>query len=237
MFKSLKLKKQLISQADSLFALKDPKSPVSEAFRTLRTSIGFASTNRNMKLILVTSATPGEGKSTVAANLAMVMAQAGNKVLIVDADLRKPTQHHKFGIRNDQGLVNMIVQGKTLEEVVQAGPAEGISILTSGPIPPNPSELFASEITSEVLQEMKASYDVVIIDTPPVIAVTDAVLLSAKVDGVIMVVKANVTKVDLIKEAMEIMEKAQGNFLGVVLNHVKIAAGVYNYYYYYGATS
>jgi protein-tyrosine kinase len=237
MFNFFKSKKNIISQGDSVFALTDPKSPVTEAFRTLRTSIGFASTDRNMKLILVTISTPGEGKSTVAANLAMVMAQAGNQVLVVDADLRKPTQHRKFGVINDKGLVNMLVQGKTLEEVVRPGPIEGISLVTSGPIPPNPSELFASEVTSEIFTEMKEKYDVVIIDTPPVIAVTDAVLIAAKVDGVIMVVKANVTKIDLIRDAMERMEKADAKILGVVLNQMKVVAGEYNYYYYYGATS
>ncbi len=225
-------KKQKISEKDSVFVKKDPKSPVSEAFRTLRTSISFASSD--MRVILVTSSILGEGKSTVAANLAMVMAQAGNRVLLIDADFRRPTLHYRFGLNNEKGLVNILVKGKALEETVQPG-FEGLHLLTSGPIPPNPSELFASDAASEFLSGTKEKYDVVIIDTPPVIAFTDAVILAAKADGVVMVVKANHTKVDLIKDAMDRLKKANANLLGIVLNDVKVKSQQY-YSYYYGSS-
>lgn len=220
--------------SDRLFSLTDPKSPAVEAFRTLRTNIGFASVDRPVKLILVTSSTPEEGKSTVVANLGVVMAQAGNSVLIVDADLRKPTQHHIFEVINSRGLVNIMVQGEELSEVVHPGPIEGISLVTSGPIPPNPSELFASDRMAGFLSGLKEKYDFVLIDSPPVIAVTDPVLLAAQVDGVVLVVKAGVTRVDLINSALEQLKKANHRFLGAVLNRVRVNAGDYNYYYYYG---
>ncbi len=237
-FKSPKIKKmgRIENGSGYLYALKDPKSPAVEAFRTLRTNIGFASVDRPVKLILVTSPTPEDGKSTVVANLGMVMAQAGNNVLIVDADLRKPTQHHIFEVINNRGLVNIMVQGEELSGVVRPGPVEGISLVTSGPIPPNPSELFASGKMAEFLSALREKYDVVLIDSPPVVAVTDPVLLAARVDGVILVVKAGVTRIDIINSALEQLKKANERFLGVVLNQVRATGGGYNYYYYYGKT-
>lgn len=220
--------------SDKLFALNDPKSPVVEAFRSLRTNISFASVDRPYKIILVTSPTPSDGKSTVTANLAMVMAQAGNSVLLVDADLRKPRQHHIFEIANIKGLVNTMVQNEALSTVIQPGPIDGLSLITSGPIPPNPSELLASNKMAAFLNDVRDDFDIVLIDSPPVIAVTDAALLATRVDGVILVIKSGVTRIDLINNAIEQLKKANEKFLGVVLNQVKITPGDYNYYYYYG---
>ena len=222
--------------SEKLFALNDPKSPVVEAFRTLRTNISFASVDRPYKTILITSPTPTDGKSTVAANLAMVMAQTGNNVLLVDADLRKPRQHNIFEFHNIKGLVNIIVQNEELSSVIHPGPINGISLITSGPIPPNPSELLASNKMAAFLNDVRDSFDIVLIDSPPVIAVTDATLLATQVDGVILVIKSGVTRIDMINNAIEQLKKANEKFLGVVLNQVKITPGDYNYYYYYGSS-
>lgn len=217
-----------------LFALNDPKSPVVEAFRTLRTNISFASADRPYKVILVTSPTPEDGKSTVVANLGMVMAQAGLKVVIVDADLRKPTQHKVFGVANSHGLVNVLVQNQAIADVVLNGPTDGLQLITSGPIPPNPSELFISNKMTTVISELRDSYDTVLIDSPPVIAVTDSTLLASRVDGVVLVIKSGITRLDLINNAIDQLKKANNRFMGVILNQVKVSAGDYNYYYYYG---
>lgn len=219
-----------------LFALNDPRSPVVEAFRTLRTNINFASADRPYKVILVTSPTPSDGKSTVVANLGMVMAQAGNKVLIVDADLRKPTQHRIFEVINSKGLVNLIVQGEELSEVVHAGPIDGLHLITSGPIPPNPSELLVSDRMANLMSELRERYDIVLIDSPPVIAVTDSTLLASKVDGSILVIKSGITRIDLINNALDQLKKANERFLGVVLNQVRVESRDYSYYYYYGGS-
>lgn len=222
---------------NGLYALNDPKAPVVEAFRTLRTNIGFASVGKPYQAILVTSPVPREGKSTVVANLAVVMAQAGNNVLIMDADLRKPTQHRIFNVSNNIGLVNIMVQNEKLEKVAHNGLVEKLHLVTSGPIPPNPSELFMSDKMGSLLADLRRDYDVILIDSPPVMAVTDPVLLAAQVDGVILVVKADDTRIDLINNAIEQLKKANEKFMGVVLNQFRAASSGYGYYYYYGGES
>lgn len=233
-FNRLKKKKDSTGEEgrEKLFALFNPKSPVVESFRTLRTNIAFSSVDRPYKIILVASAIPNEGKSTVTANLGIVMAQAGARVLIVDADLRKPTQHRIFELENSRGLVNAIIQND-VQGVIQPGPIGGLSIITSGPIPPNPSELLASNRMNDFLSCIREEFDTILVDSPPVLAVTDALILASRVDGVMMVVKSGSTRLDAVKNAIDQLKKASGeNFMGVVLNEVAVTTGDYRYYYY-----
>ncbi|GFN23701.1 CpsD/CapB family tyrosine-protein kinase [Thermanaeromonas sp. C210] len=211
-----------------------PKSPVSEAFRTLRTNIKYASVDRPLKSILFTSPAPSEGKSTVTANFALTLAQAGYKVLLVDCDMRKPVQHKIFSLKNHRGLTNILVEGKAVKELVNVVEPEGLELLTTGPIPPNPAELLGSARMASLLGELGQSYDMVILDTPPVIAVTDAVLLAPQVSGVVLVLKAGTTLVEMAREAKEQLERVNARILGVVLNGIKRkGSGYYHYYYYY----
>lgn len=211
-----------------------PKSPIAEAYRTLRTNLHFSSLDNSYKTIMVTSAGPAEGKSTTLANLGVAMAQAGMNVLIVDCDLRKPVQHKTFDLSNQAGLTNVLVDNINLNQAIQSTTVDNLSMLTSGPIPPNPSELLGSERMGQVLEQLKENYDTVLIDCPPAVAVTDAAVLSSRVDGVILVLRAGVAKIDMAKQAKELIEKANGKFIGTVLYGVNFSGEDYHYYYYYG---
>ncbi len=214
-----------------LVTLTDAASPASEAFRTLRTNIHFSSLDNPLKALLITSTDPGEGKSTVLANLAVAMAQAGNRVLVVDCDLRRPSQHRIFGLKNLAGLTTMMGESQAKEQPpLQETSVRNLRLLTSGPLPPNPSELLGSRRMAEVLALLKAEADILLLDAPPIIAVTDAAILASKVDGVLLVVQANKTKRDLAKKAKVMLQKANANLLGVVLNNVKMDTTIYRYY-------
>ena len=177
------------ASAVNLVTVTEPASAASEAYRTLRSNIHFASLDSPLKTLLITSTDPGEGKSTTLANLAVTMAQAGNRVLVVDCDLRRPSQHRLFGVPNVAGLTTMMVQGQALEKLpVQATGVANLSVLTSGPLPPNPSELLGSRRLGEVLSQLKNEADILLVDAPPIIAVADAAILASKVDGVLLVV-------------------------------------------------
>jgi len=211
---------------------------MAEAYRTLRTNLGFAGMDQPCRSILVTSCNPLDGKSTIVSNLAVVMAQAGNKVILVDCDLRKPLQHKVFQVENFQGLTNCILQRLDVEEVAHRGLVENLTVLTSGPIPPNPAEILNSERTRSLWKTLLEKYDYVFIDSPPVLAVTDASILSTQVDGAILVVRSGVTRKDLAREAKEQFAKANARLIGVVLNQVKMDANdYYQYYYYYSHES
>lgn len=216
-----------------LFAHVHPKSPIAESFRTLRTNISFSALDRSCRAIMSTSAGPEDGKSTVTANLAVVMAQAGSRVLLVDCDLRKPVQHKYFEMDNHRGLTNLLVQDLELSDVVRSTLVDGLWLLPSGPIPPNPSELLGSHKMAGFLKNVVAQYDTVLVDAPPVIAVTDASVLAPLVDGVVLVVKSGVTRIDMIKDARAQLETANARIIGVVLNQVKMHGEDYRYYYYY----
>ncbi|CAN7299800.1 CpsD/CapB family tyrosine-protein kinase [Paenibacillus sp. LjRoot56] len=211
-----------------------PKSHVSESYRTLRTNIQFSSIDRIMKTILVTSAQPGEGKSTTAANLSVAYAQEGKKVLIVDADLRKPTIHHYFGVSNRYGLTSAIVNRTQFDEFISETSIENLSLITSGPIPPNPSELLMSQKMTAFLEEMATRFDVIIIDSPPTLAVADAQILATKCDGVVMVISDGKVKRDMARKAIHNLERVQAKILGVVLNNKRHRKSDAAYYYYYG---
>jgi protein-tyrosine kinase len=214
-----------------------PHSPLAEAFRTLRTNLGFASVDGECRTILVSSPSPQDGKSTVISNLAVVLAQADKKVILVDCDLRKPVQHRIFNLPNQKGLTNCLLNQASPEETVQQGPLANLAVLTSGPIPPNPAEILGSSRTRAFWASLREKYDYVLIDAPPVLAVTDAVILAGQVDGVILVLKPGATRSNIAVQARDQFARADARLLGVVLNQVKIDSPDYQYayyYYYYG---
>ncbi|MED4047515.1 CpsD/CapB family tyrosine-protein kinase [Priestia megaterium] len=216
-----------------LLAHNSPKDPVAEQYRTIRTNIQFSNVDQDIKAIIVTSSGAEEGKSTTASNLATVYAQQGLSVLLIDADLRKPTGHYTFRLENHIGLTNVLTRQSTLAQAVQESEIPHLSVLTSGPIPPNPSELLASGQMAELLKEMKEQFDMIIFDTPPILAVADAQILANQVDGTILVVSSGKTEKDAALKSKELLSNAQGKLLGVVLNNRKVEEG--NYYYYYGS--
>jgi capsular exopolysaccharide synthesis family protein len=215
-----------------LLAHNSPKDPVAEQYRTIRTNIQFSNVDQDIKTIVLTSSGAEEGKSTTSSNLATVYAQQGLNVLLIDADLRKPTGHYTFRLENHIGLTNVLTRQSTLAQAVQESEIPHLSVLTSGPIPPNPSELLASAQMAELLKEMKKQFDMIIFDTPPILAVADAQILANQVDGTILVVTSGKTEKDAALKSKELLSNAQGKLLGVVLNNRKVEEG--NYYYYYG---
>ncbi len=236
MFGFLKHKNKAVREYE-LISNSSPKSAMAEAYRTLRTNLGFAEMDQPCRSILVSSTSPQDGKSTITSNLAVVMAQAGNKVILVDCDLRKPVQHKIFQVDNSRGVTNCLLQKLDVDEVAHKGQVENLTVLTSGPIPPNPAEIMNSERTRSLWKSLLDKYDYVFIDAPPVLAVTDASILSTQVDGVILVVRYANTRIDLARQGKEQFAKANARVIGVVLNQVKISADDYQYYYYYSHES
>lgn len=216
-----------------LIAYQQAKSPISEAFRTLRTNLQFSKVGGTLQTLMYTSAGPGEGKSTTAANTAVVMAQSGKRVIIIDCDLRKPVQHKIFNLPK-QGLTNVLVEDAAIREVLRDTDIPNLRVLTSGPIPPNPSELLGSAQMDQLIKELKNEADFLIFDVPPVIAVTDACVLASKMDGIVMVISAGMIRPEMAKRAKELLLNAKGHILGVVLNRVEIEKEHAYYYYYYG---
>ncbi|BDU91019.1 CpsD/CapB family tyrosine-protein kinase [Clostridium perfringens] len=207
---------------------KDPKSIAAESYRVLRTSLEYSSIDKELKSIVVTSSEPGEGKSTVAGNLASIIAQNNKKVIIIDCDLRRPTIHKKFGISNSIGLTEYIIGKNDLNNVIQIL-NENFSVITSGRIPPNPSEILSSKSMENLLKALSVCYDYVILDTPPLTAVTDAQILAGKCDGTILVVRAESTSKESIIKAYKELEKVRANVLGSVLNGIKGNNKIYYY--------
>ena len=232
MFKRLFKKKKKEISRYHLVTNSHSKSVITEQYRTVRTNIEYTAIDKDMKSILITSATPGDGKSTTASNLAIVFAQQGKKVLLVDADLRKPTIHKKFGVHNHIGLSSVIMKKQAVEEAIIETSVENLSILTSGPIPPNPAELLTSKAMGNLLGKLYQEFDVVILDSPPVLAVADAQILSKHADGVVLVVSSGQTETEQGKKAKQALISANAHLLGVVLNNKKQAKN--DYYYYYG---
>lgn len=223
----------------NLIAHNDLKNPATEAYRVIRTSIQFAQVGKELKTLAVTSCIPNEGKSMTAANLAVVLTQAGKSVLLLDCDMRNPTVHKNFGLSNKLGLSSCISMDTPLSAAVQATKVDNLYAVTSGVIPPNPSELLGSERMRELLQEAREIYDYVLIDLPPVLPVADALVLGAMVDGVVLVIDSGEVKVDLARDVKKQLQHAGANILGVVLNKVRSEhhgyGYGYGYYYYYGS--
>lgn len=218
----------------NLEILNNPNSQTAEAYRALRTNIKFACVDNVVKHILFTSAAPQEGKSTIVANLAVSMSQAGKSVLIIDADLRNPLQHKIFNLLNFTGLTNTLAEDVSALTYIMKTAQEGLDILTSGPIPPNPSELLESQRMKQILLEINQAYEFVLIDSPPIIAVTDASVLAQSVDGVILVLAAMEVEREYALQAKEQLEKVGAKILGIVFNKAKVPSKMHNYYYYYG---
>ncbi len=220
-----------------LVAATQPRSPISEAYRILRTNLQFSSLDKPLKTLLVTSANPTEGKSTTAANLAVVMAQAGLSVIVVDSDLRRPTLHKVFGLSNSCGLTTALLQeSRALDGCLQQTNVEHLRVLTSGPLPPNPSELLGSQRMRHLIEQLKKEADAIVFDSPPALAVTDAAVLSNEVDGVLLVVDAGQTRREFAQHARETLVGVGATVLGVALNKLsERAAGSYYYYYYYAS--
>ena len=217
--------------ADQLVTIHNPRSPISEAFRTLRTNLEFTSLDKPIRAMVVTSAAPEEGKSTTLANLAVAMAQAGKKVILVDCDLRRPSLHTIFGARNTPGLSDMMRDDALMTKPpLQDTAVANLRLLPSGTIPPNPAELLAARRMSDVIAALQQLADVVLFDAPPVIAVTDAAVLASKVDAVLLVINAGKTKREHAKKAKALLEKVNARLIGAVLNNVKGEASLYQYY-------
>lgn len=220
--------------SSTLIVENNPKSPIAEAYRTLRTNIQFTSFDDKLKVILVTSSGPSEGKTTTAGNLALSFSQTGKKVLVIDCDLRKPSVHKKFQISNTAGLSNILVGENEFADTVNKY-SDNLWIIPSGTIPPNPSEMLMSKKFKNFIDEMREKFDYIIIDTPPVIAVTDAQILSTEADGCILVVSSGEAQREAVQKSRELLENVNAKILGVVLNKMDLKSrGSYGYYYYYG---
>lgn len=226
-------KKRLLDSKRKLVTKYDPKSPISEQYRTIRTNILYSSIDNEIRSIMVTSSGPGEGKSTTTANLAVVFAQQGKSVLLVDADLRKPTVHYTFKLNNIEGLTSILTNQTTLKEAVSKADESNLYILSSGPIPPNPSELLGSKAMKSFMREALEEFDLIIFDTPPVLAVTDAQILGNLCQGSVLVVSSGKTEKESLLKTKEVLTNSNGKLLGVVLNNKK--ADKKGDYYYYGA--
>jgi len=227
-----KIKSNHIDLSSKLIVKEKPKSPVSEQYRTIRTNIEFSMVDKDLKTIICTSANPSEGKSTTITNLATTFAQQNKKVLFVDADLRKPTAHRRFQLGNQVGLTSVLTKRLNLEEAISLTNVENLWLLPSGPIPPNPAELLGSKSMRELIEEAAEAFDLIVFDAPPVLAVTDAQILGNICDGALLVVKSNSTEKEELQKAKDLLDKANVNIIGAILNGIEQEET--NYYYYYG---
>jgi polysaccharide biosynthesis transport protein len=215
-----------------LITARHPRSPVTEAYRLVRTNLQFSAINGPLSAIEVTSASPLDGKSVTAANIAVILAQSGKRVILVDADLRRPMQHRIFELSNSVGLTSILLDRELpLDDALQAVPVSKLRVLTSGPLPPDPSELLGSMRMEEILTALKQAADVVVLDSPPIMAVADATILATHVDGVLMVVRAGRTRRALIVQSKESLLGVGARVVGVVLNHVSKRGLSYYHYY------
>lgn len=225
---------------EALVTITDRLTPVAEAYRILQANIGFAALDRPLRSLLITSGSPAEGKSITAANLAIAMAQAGRRVILVDADLRRPTLHRLFGIGNERGLTTALLnQDIAVDEYLARTEVKNLRLLTSGPLPPNPTELLSSQRLLDMVNNLKSCADIVIFDSPPILAVADAALLARLSDATLLVVHAGVTRASACTRSRNQLLQTGTKLLGTVLNRVpKASSDGYGYsYYYYAPTS
>lgn len=224
-------KKKKNSASDRLFILSGQNSNAAEQFRTLRTNINFSSVDRDIRSLVITSATSSEGKSTTAANLAVAFAQEGKKVLLIDGDMRKPTVHYTFKLSNTNGLSTLLTRQSVVRKTVRRSRINNLDIITCGPIPPNPSELLASDSMDKLIAELLQLYDLLIFDAPPILTVTDSQILANKCEGSILVLKAGATEKRQAVKAKEAIILANSRLIGVVLNNY--ASSKHESYYRY----
>ncbi len=214
-----------------LITLSNPRSPISEAFRALRTNLEFSSLDHPLRTMVVTSAAPEEGKSTILANLAVVMAEGGKQVILVDCDLRRPALHTIFGISNSEGLTAMLRDDAALNDppLKETG-VEGLSLLPSGPLPADPAVLLGSRRMREAIAALRERADMVLFDAPPVVAVTDAAVLAAQTDGALLILRAGGTRREYAQRAKELLERVNVRIIGAVLCNVPFDATLQRYY-------
>ena len=222
---------------------KNPKSPTAEVFRTLRTNIQFMNSKKDLRTLLVTSTLPGEGKSWTSANLAVTFAEAGKKVVLIDADMRKGRQYSIFGLENEYGLSNFLsgidntgrVENADITKYIQRTEVPNLYLISKGNTPPNPSELLASDATMSMIADLEKIFDLIIFDGPPSLVVTDALILSRLVDSTIIVVEHNVTRKDNLAKVKKDIENVGGKIAGVVINKVPKQGKKYESAYYYNS--
>ncbi|MDW7730602.1 MAG: polysaccharide biosynthesis tyrosine autokinase [Bacillota bacterium] len=229
-----------VIEGDELAAMVNPRSPAAEAFRTLRTNIQYSSIDKQVKKILISGANPACGKSTVSANLAAVLAQGSGRVLIIDADLRRPIQHKIFNVEVEPGLSSLIFnENISLSQALHKTDYDNLLVLPCGPIPPYPSEMLASERMKKLIAQFSEEFDYIIFDSPPIIAVTDAAILSNLTDGTLLVLDYGRVRKDEAVEAYEKLKRVQANVIGAIINAVPQGNSYYNgyaQYYYYGSS-
>ena len=219
---------------ERLIAFHTPRDPISEAYRVLRTNLSFAAIDEGLHTMVVTSGSPGEGKSTTVINLAAVTAQTGKSVIVVDSDLRRPMQHKHLDVPNSAGLTTALLDTETpLRAYLQNTKIPNLRVLTSGPIPPNPAELLNSQRMGQIIQQLRDEADTVIFDTPPTLTVADATIMAPQVDGCILVVQAAQTRFPALELAVETLRKANAHVLGIVLNRINVGRSGYYHYRYY----
>src|SRR5699024_4479887 len=215
-----------------LIAKLNPRSPISEQYRSIRTNLQFSGVDEAIKSIVITSPGPSAGKSITAANLAVVYAQQGMKTLLIDGDLRKPTVHYTFRLDNLRGLSSVLIGETLFEDATEDSAVDNLQILSCGPIPPNPAELLASKRMRDLIAYAEEHYDFIIVDAPPILAVTDAKIISQIVDGTLFVTRSGQTDKENAKKAYEIINDGKARVLGAILNDTD--RDEESYYYYYG---
>ncbi|MEG0075992.1 MAG: CpsD/CapB family tyrosine-protein kinase [Eubacterium sp.] len=219
---------------NAIITYKSPKDPISEAFRNMRTNITFSNIDEEMRVLTVTSAGKGEGKTTILSNYGVALAQSKKKVVLIDCDLRRPRVHRLFEQPNKRGLTNVLLREVEVSEAIQSTEVENLFIISSGPIPPNPSEILASKRLIDLIEQLKQVFDYILIDSPPIGVVTDAAVLSSVTDGYILVAAINVTNKESIKLSIDTLHNVNANIVGVVANNAPVSKRS-GYYYYYSA--
>jgi capsular exopolysaccharide synthesis family protein len=218
--------------SDLLITISNPRSPISEAYRTLRTNLQFAGLDKPLRTLLITSPGPEEGKSTTLANLAVTIAQGEKRVILADCDLRRPSLHHLFGLLQQPGLTTMMLDEAAMgSPPLQQTPVSGLWLLASGTLPPSPPDLLGSQRMNGVLETLKEQADMVLLDAPPVVGFSDAAILATKVDGVMLVVSAGQTKRESVQASKDMLERVNANLIGAVLANVPLDESLQHYYY------
>lgn len=226
-------KKKQTQHGRKLVISTNTKSIVAEQFRTVRENIKFAMKDKKYKSILITSTSIGEGKSTISSNIAISFAQEGKKVLLIDADLRKPTMHYTFNKSVSPGITNLLMSNWSIADVIKDSGVGGLDLITCGPMPSNPAELLGSSSMDKFISEMILLYDLVIFDAPPMLSVADSQILSSKCDGTILVIRSGTTEKKNLLKVREVLEASNAQVIGLILNHFKLEKDHY-YYQYYG---
>jgi capsular exopolysaccharide synthesis family protein len=221
------------SKSEALITIREPRSPIAESYRTLRTNVSFASVDRPLRTLMVTSAEPGDGKTTTICNLGVVLAQNGKRVIVADCDLRRPRIHTYFGLPNRHGMTTLFAHAEVLANVRKTTQVDGLTVITTGSLPPNPSELMGSQKLQTILGTMLESADLVLIDTPPTLTVSDAAALAPSLDGMLLVVRPGKTRLSALKQTLEQLRQVNARVLGIVMNDVVTRGNPYGYHYNY----